>query len=55
MSLVDLLKEKIEKQLSAYDEQLEAAQRMPRPERLRRRPMWQVRSWKRSCCRRSMI
>ena len=26
MSLVDLLKEKIEKQLSAYDEQLEAAQ-----------------------------
>ena len=26
MSLVDLLKEKIEKQLAAYDEQLEAAQ-----------------------------
>ena len=26
MSLIDLLKEKIEKQLAAYDEQLEAAQ-----------------------------
>ena len=26
MSLIDLLKEKVEKQLAAYDEQLEAAQ-----------------------------
>ena len=26
MSLIDLLKEKVEKQMSAYDEQLEAAQ-----------------------------
>ncbi len=35
MSLVDLLKQKIEKQLAAYDEQLEAAQARARADKAR--------------------
>ncbi len=55
MSITDLLKEKVEKQLNALSEQLEAARLMPKQKKPLLTPMPLVPSCRRSCWARSTI